>query len=329
MSILVLREREIRGLVQLDQEVVSTIEEGFGLLASGQVTTPPILRLEVAEHSGEADVKAAYARDLDAFAIKVSTGFFDNPKRGLPSSSSGLMLLFDVESGFPRAVLLENGYLTHVRTAAAGAVAAKYLAPLRVETAGVVGTGLQARWQLRALRLVQEFARVLVYGRSPEAAARYTREMAEELGVPVCLAKTPEEVVRESQVVITTTPARTPLVAGEWLHPGLHITAMGSDAEDKRELSGGVLARADRVVCDLKAQSLRLGELHHAVAEGVLGAEDPRIVELGEVVLGRSAGRQSESEITVCDLTGTGIQDTLIARLAYRRARAQGLGLEV
>ncbi|GAA6735135.1 ectoine utilization protein EutC [Thermus oshimai] len=328
MPVLVLREQEIRGLVELDQEVVGAIEEGFALLASGQVTTPPILRLEVAEHNGEADVKAAYARGLEAFAIKVSTGFFDNPRRGLPSGS-GLMLLFDAESGFPQAVLLENGYLTHVRTAAAGAVAAKYLAPSRVETAGLIGTGLQARWQLRALTLVRGLARVLVYGRSPEAAVRYAKEMAEELGVPIYPAETPAEVVRESQVVITATPARTPLVAGEWLHPGLHITAMGADAEDKRELAGGVLAKADRVVCDLKAQCLRLGELHHAVAEGAIKVDDPRIVELGEVVLGRSPGRCSEAEITVCDLTGTGIQDTLIARLAYQRARTRGLGLEV
>lgn len=324
----ILDERTIREMVQLTPEVIGAVEEGFLLLAQGRVSTPPIMRVEVPEHAGEADIKAAYVRGLDSFAVKVSTGFFDNPRRGLPSGS-GLMLLFDAESGFPRAVLLENGYLTNLRTAAAGAVAARRLAPKEVETAGIIGCGMQARLQLQALALVREVSRVLVYGRDPQAAARYAAEMAGALGVPVRAVPSAEEVVQESQLVVTTTPAREPLIEGGWLHPGLHLTAVGADAEDKRELAGSVFGRADRVVCDVLAQSLRLGELHHAVAEGAIAEGDPRIVELGAVLAGQAAGRRGEAEITVCDLTGTGVQDTMIARHAERLARARGLGLQV
>jgi ectoine utilization protein EutC len=327
MNITILTESEIRQCVALDGEAIAAVEEAFVALAAGRAVTPPIMRIDIAAHHGEVDVKSAYVEGLDSFAIKVASGFFDNPKRGLPSGS-GLMLVWSATIGFPQAALFDNGYLTHVRTGAAGAIAAKYLARQRIETVGVIGSGAQARYQLLALREVRAFSRVLAYSPNPDHLNRYTVEMSEALGLPVEAAAGPEAVVRGCDLLVTTTPSAEPIVRAEWLHPGLHITAMGSDSEHKQELEPGVLAAADRRVCDLKSQCFRLGEHHHALEAGLL-SPDSAVDELGEIAAGRKPGRVSDSEITVCDLTGVGIQDTAIALLAYQKATARGLGIQL
>lgn len=301
---------EIEQAVQLDAGILDVIENGFTRLAEGQVQTPPIMRIDVPEHHGEVDVKAAYVEGVDQFAIKISSGFFDNPARGLPSGS-GMMVLLSSITGRPEAVLLDEGYLTDVRTAAAGAVAAKHLANPEVATVGVIGSGAQARWQVRALNLVRTFQQVVVYSVRQDHAEAYARDMGAELGIPVTVAESPEDVVRVSDIVVTTTPSTHPLIEADWLHPGLHITAMGSDAESKQELSPEVLARADRVCCDLISQCVRLGELHHAVDRGIVSRDD--VVELGQITARMVRGRTSPDQITVADLTGTGVQDTMIA----------------
>lgn len=327
MKIIILTEKEIRQVVGVDEEALAAVTDAFNRLAQGRAVMPPIMRVDIAENNGEVDVKSAYLQGLDSFAIKVSSGFFDNAQMGLPSLS-GMMILLSTQTGFPQAVLLDNGYLTDVRTGMAGALAARHLAPKQIATVGVIGSGSQARYQIRSLKLVRDFERVLVYSINREDDVRYAEEMAPLLGAEVVPADDAETVVRESDVVVTTTPARTPIVKAAWLHPGLHITAMGSDAEAKQELEAAVLGRADVVVCDTKAQASRLGELHHALEAGVISEDDP-IVELGELTLADQSGRRSLEQITICDLTGTGAQDTAIARLAYLKARAAGLGLEI
>jgi ectoine utilization protein EutC len=327
MPITILTESELRQCVALDGEAIAAVEEAFVALAEGRAVTPPIMRIDIAAHHGEVDVKSAYVEGLDSFAIKVASGFFDNPKRGLPSGS-GLMLLWSATVGFPQAALFDNGYLTHVRTGAAGAIAAKYLARQQIETVGVIGSGTQARYQVLTLREVRDFSRVLVYSPNADHLTRYVAEMEEALGLPVEAADGAEAVVRGCDLLVTTTPSTQPIVRAEWLHPGLHITAMGSDAEQKQELEPDVLAAADRLVCDLKSQCFRLGEHHHALEAGLLTA-DAQVDELGEIAAGRKPGRTSESEITLCDLTGVGIQDTAIALLAYQKASALGLGMQL
>jgi ectoine utilization protein EutC len=322
-DVTVLTEAELRRCVTLDLEAVDIVERAFAALAEGGVVMPPILSMPIAERHGEVDVKTAYVPGLDGFAIKVSPGFFDNPKRGLPSLN-GLMVLLDAETGIVKAVLLDNGYLTDVRTAAAGAVAARYLAPRRVRTAAVLGAGVQAELQIRALRLVRDFEELVVWARDPGRAEAYAKRMRQVLGRAVWVVSSPEEAVRPAQLVVTTTPAAEPLVRAEWLHRGMHITAIGSDSDDKNELEPQVLARADRFVCDRRSQSSILGEMRAALVAGVF---DPaRADELGELCAGVRPGRASEDEITVCDLTGTGVQDTAIAAHAFNVARARGLG---
>jgi ornithine cyclodeaminase/alanine dehydrogenase-like protein (mu-crystallin family) len=168
----------------------------------------------------------------------------------------------------------------------------------------------------------------MIYSRTPERVEQYVSEMAPALGVEMVKAEDAETVVRNSAVVVTATPSREPYLKAEWLHPGLHITAMGSDSEEKRELHADVLGRADLLVCDSKSQCFRLGELHHGLDEGIVSRDDG-IIELGELTSGRKPGRTSDKEITICDLTGVGVQDTAIALLAYRKAREKGLGLRI
>jgi ornithine cyclodeaminase len=290
----------------------------------GKVSLPPIIRVDVEANQGEVDIKTAYIEGLDHFAIKIASGFFGNPSIGLPYGS-GMMVLMSAKTGFLEAVLLDNGYLTDLRTGIAGAIAAKHLAPTQITTAGVVGSGMQARYQIRGLKLFRDFQHLMVYGIDPDSVEHYAAEMTQELGVEVIKTGSPEEVFRQSQFVATTTPAREPFTKAAWLHPGMHITAMGADGEHKQELFADALGRADRIVCDRKSQCFRLGELHHALKEGIL-SEDSDITEIGELTAGRKTGRQTDQEITICDLTGVGVQDTAIAVLTYQKAISRGLG---
>lgn len=327
MTISVLSETELRRCVRLDGEAVEAVEGAFRGLGEGKVVMPPILSLDIHDANGEMDVKTAYVPGLESFALKVSTGFFDNPKLGLPSLS-GLMTLISAKTGRVEAVLLDNGYLTDVRTAAAGAVAAKHLAREDARIAGIVGTGLQARLQLEALTLVRPIEKAVIWGRDPAKAESFAKEVSENLGIPVEKVESPDAAARASDVLVTTTPAREPLLTAEGLHPGLHITAMGSDAEGKNEIAPEVLAKADRVVLDRRSQCEKLGELAAALKAGALEAS-AELPELGEVILGKQPGRKNNDDITFCDLTGTGAQDTAIALFAFKRAQAQGLGTAV
>jgi len=321
-GITVLNEAELRGCVGLDLATVAVVEDAFRALATGTVVMPQVLSMDLPAVHGEVDVKTAWIPGLDSFAIKVSPGFFDNPKIGLPSLN-GLMIVFSAKTGLVEALHLDNGYLTDLRTAAAGAVAARHLAPARVVTAGVLGAGRQARLQIEAAHLVRPFTRVLVWARRAEAAAACAADLARSLGVEA-RATTSEAVVRDSQLVVTTTPARSPILKADWLHPGLHITAMGSDQAGKTEIEPAALARADGYYCDRVAQAARLGELRAAREAGLLTDRDPP--ELGAVIAGMVRGRRTERDMTICDLTGTGAQDTAIATHALRAARAAGAG---
>ncbi len=309
-DIRIVTEAELRNAVRLDLTAIDVIESAFAALARGGVVMPPILSMELADVNGEVDVKTAYVPGFDGFAIKVSPGFFDNPKLGLPSLN-GLMILFSAKTGLVESVFLDNGYLTDIRTAAAGAVAARHLAPNEVRTAGVIGTGVQARLQMITAHQVRPFSRVLVWGRDEASAATCAADLANALGVEARAVADPAALVGESQLVVTTTPARAPVLMADWLHPGLHITAMGSDQEGKNEIDPQVLIRADLYVCDRVSQCETSGELEAAYAAGLM--QDITPPELGEVIIGTHPGRRSAEAITICDLTGTGVQDTAIA----------------
>ncbi len=320
----VLTESDLRAEVGLGDEERAAVAAVYPLISAGRAVLPPIMRIDVDDHNGEIDIKSAYLPGYDGIAVKVSAGFFDNPERGLPSLG-GLMVVLDAETGIPRAALFDNGWLTDLRTALAGAVAADALARPDATTAGVLGAGVQARLQLEALTQVRPIAQAWIWTRRADRAAEVAAGLADRLGIQVEAADSPAAAAA-ADVLVTTTPATQPLLDADALHPGLHVTAVGSDAEHKQELDASVVAAADRFVCDHIGQSGRLGELRAALDAGV----DAQVaVELGAVLAGDAPGRTGADDITVCDLTGTGAQDTAIASLAVRRCLDAGRGARV
>ncbi|WP_206530230.1 cyclodeaminase [Nordella sp. HKS 07] len=325
-DIAILTEADLRRAVTLGAPVLAAVEEAFRLLASGKVIMPPILSMEIAEANGEVDVKTAYLPGFDHFAIKVSPGFFDNPKLGLPSLN-GLMILFSAKTGLVTALLLDNGYLTDIRTAAAGAIATKYLAPKKIEAAAVLGTGAQARLQIIAAHQMRPFSRVLVWGRDRARAEACAEDIAAALKINTEAVPDAAAAVAAAQLVVTATSARKPILRAEWLHKGMHITAMGADQAGKNEIDPRAVALADLYVCDRVSQASALGELRAARAATLMNGTNPP--ELGAIVAGTHPGRTSETAITICDLTGTGAQDTAIASYAFAAAQKLGIGAKI
>lgn len=303
----------IAAAVGIDREAMAAVEAGFAALGRGEAVQPPILSMSMEEFNSEVDVKTAHIKGWERYAIKVSSGSFDNPRRGLPSLN-GLMMVFSAETGLVEAVLFDEGYLTMVRTALAGAIAAKHLSREDSRRVAVIGAGEQAHRQVEALRLVRNIDILDIWARRSESAEAYANDMREQ-GLEAHIHDSVHAACDQADIIVTATPSREPLLYARDLPEGVHVTAMGSDSPDKRELDESVLTRADAFVCDTRAQSENNGEL-----KAFAGREVPfKIHELGRVIADGQQLRLSEATITVCDLTGTGVQDTAIAGFALSR----------
>lgn len=292
---------------------VDAMRDAFRADGEGRAHVPAVINLDIPAHHGEFHVKTAHIEGVPHVAVKIASGFYDNPAKGLPSGS-GLMAVFNAETGLPEALLLDNGFLTDIRTGAAGAIAAECLAPATFSTVGVLGSGLQARHQVRCLREVRTFSRIFAWSPDRAHLDAYCREMR-TAGFDVTAAADPRDVCAAADVLITATPSRVPLVRAEWLRPGQHVTAVGSDSPGKQELDAACLVRADLLVVDRLTQCAAFGELRHALDAGLFRADRVH-AELGEIVAGLKPGRTSPGQITIADLTGVGFQDTAIASTA-------------
>lgn len=295
-------------------DAVAEMERGFIAYSRGRCVVPPVGELLFEDPPGDVHLKYGYVRGEEHYVVKIASGFYRNPELGLPSSN-GVMLLFRQATGELAAVLLDGGRLTDVRTGAAGAVAARHLAPAGTRRIGILGTGIQARRQLEHLRAVVACREVLVWGRSAERARALGRDAA-ALGYAAEVAETPRAVAAGCELIVTTTPSNEPLLEADWIRPGTHVTAVGSDTPAKQELAPEILARADLVVADSLAQCRERGEIAHALRAGLLDAED--VVELGALVAGDRPGRTGDAAVTVADLTGVAVQDVRIADSVFR-----------
>ena len=320
---LILNSTEIKDCVQFNKELIPIIEDAFKSLSLGKTVMPPILRVDIEKYHGESDVKAAYIEGLDSFAVKVASGFFNNPKLGLPSSN-GLMILLDSQTGTIKSVLLDKGYLTDVRTAIAGAIASKYLSNPESSTVAIIGAGIQARMQLEALSLVRDIKNVNVWSRDINKANQYIKNLG-NYNFNFKVFDNTDDLVKDADILITTTPSKHPLIRYSALPKGIHITAMGSDAEEKNELDPDIIKNCNVYVPDNQAQTIVLGELHHAIKNNLI-QKDMIFNDLGKIIINSELGRQNNDDITVADLTGTGVQDTAIARYAYAIANKKKLG---
>jgi ornithine cyclodeaminase len=299
--LIVLREQQIRALLD-PASCIAAVEQAFTAYATGGAELPNVIHLDIPEHRGEVHIKAGYLHGGDWYACKFASGF--------AGRNDGVVLTFDARTGAPAGILFDGGYLTDLRTAAAGAIAARHLALPAIKTVAIIGTGIQARLQPALIRLVRPFDTLRVWGRR--------REAAEAIGATV--ADTVEAAVDGADIIVTVTASRSPLLRAEWIAPGALVIAVGSDGPHKQELDVAVLAQADRIVADSLPQCARLGEIHHAIDAGVISADD--VTELGQITAGRAPGRRTPTERIVCDLTGVGVQDVAAATLVMERALA-------
>jgi ornithine cyclodeaminase len=315
----IISEERIRAAIDIEGAVVA-IEDGFRAYSRGDATVPPVGYLGFETPPGDCHIKYGHIRGDDEFVIKVATGFYDNPARGL-SSSNGFMVVLSAQTGEPLTLLDDAGRLTDLRTAIAGLIAAKYLAPRRPKCIGIVGTGIQARLQLELLMGHYGSSAVRVWGRDRRKAAAFV-ENTTTSGNDTAMAQTLAELCGECDLIVTTTASTRPLISADWVRAGTHITAVGADAKGKQELDPALFARADICAVDSVAQCVDHGESSHAVAAGLI--EETKLVELGTLIEGSVAGRSSAGQITIADLTGLAVQDIRIAQHVLQRVRATG-----
>ena len=305
MNTLLLSAADVERLLT-PEACIAAVEDAFRQLALGGVPAPGILGQHAAE--GSFHVKAGFlTADRPYFAAKINANFPHNgPRHGLPTIQ-GAVILSDATNGTPLAIM-DSMSITALRTAAASAVAAKFLARVKADTLLIIGCGAQAPAQLAAMLAVRSPSRILAYDQDQAKAAR--------LGTPVSdLA----EAVRSSDIVVTCTTARRFFITHDMVRPGTFIAAVGADNEDKQEIDPRLLVRV-KVVTDLTVQSAAIGDLHHAIAAGAMTADGVH-AELGEIIAGRKPGRANDEEIIVFDSTGTGIQDVAAAIAVYQKAR--------
>ncbi len=310
------REQIERALEGID--VTASIEEGFVAYSEGKVVVPPVGELTFEDPPGDVHIKYGYIRNDDFFVIKVASGFYGNVKLGLPQAD-GLMLVFSQKTARLECILLDECYLTNVRTAAAGAVVAKYLAPKKVERIGVFGAGVQGKMQVEALLPIVDCRKVIVWGTGEEELEAY-REAMSGHGLEIQTTMTSDEVADSCNLIVTSTPSHTPLLRAEQIRQGTHITAMGSDTLEKQELDPAILGKADLVVADSIEQCRVRGEICHALKAGVLKESD--VVELGKIIVDPALQRTNDSQITVADLTGVAVQDIQISKAVYKILRS-------
>ncbi|MCZ6830862.1 MAG: ornithine cyclodeaminase family protein [Gammaproteobacteria bacterium] len=292
-------------------DLLAAMERAFLNYSSGNAVVPPVGELVFENPPGDVHIKYGYVRGDDYYVVKIASGFYHNAQLDLPSSN-GLMLLFSQRSGELRAILLDQGFLTDMRTAAAGAVAARYLAPATIQRIGIIGTGIQAEWQLRLLPGIVDCPRVLVCGRHHQGLQDYCQRLA-DTGYEIEITDNPTEVADCCQLIVTTTPSCEALL--RYARPGTHITAVGADTAEKQELDSAILAGADKIVVDSRAQAQSRGEAYRALQAGAIALE--QMIELGEIIAGEQSGRDNDEQITVADLTGVATQDIEIATAVY------------
>lgn len=295
--------------------LILAIEQGFVAYSEGRAVVPPVGHLQFKSPPGDAHIKYGFIQEDEVYLVKVASNFYDNPKQGLPSSN-GVMLVFSQKTGELLVVLLDEGYLTDIRTAIAGAVVAKYLAPTKVDAIGIVGTGVQGRMQLQYLKDVLDCRRVYVYGRSEEALQKYVEDM-KGYDFEITPTQNIDNITSNCNFIVTTTPSTQPLISAHKVKAGTHITAMGADAAGKQELDPVILQKADLVIVDSKSQCIDHGESTYAIQQKLI---DPgKLIELGSFIKDNSR-RENDSQITIADLTGVAVQDIQIAKQVYKYA---------
>ncbi|MDN5203730.1 hypothetical protein QQ008_20235 [Fulvivirgaceae bacterium BMA10] len=298
-------------------DTISIMEEGFIAYSNGEVVVPPVGEMLFSDPPGDVHIKYGYIKHDDFYVIKIASGFYQNSQLGLPSSQ-GMMLLFNQKTGELQSILLDEGHLTDIRTAAAGAVVAKHLAPKLISGIGIIGTGTQARLQLEYLSKIITCKNVWVWGRNQKNVSKFVDHFS-NTNLEINIASDIQEIGEYCNLIVTTTPSTSPLLKASYIKPGTHITAMGSDTSDKIELEPALLGKADLIISDSISQSETRGEIFQARKNNV--PLDNKLVELGNTLSGKIPGRQDDQQITIADLTGVAVQDIQIAKAVFKQVK--------
>lgn len=294
-------------------EVIVAVERAFVAYSKGEAVIPPVGQLDFEDPPGDCHIKYGYLKQDATFTIKIATGFWKNPERGL-ASSNGVVLVFSSRTGELLTIFQDEGFLTDMRTAAAGAVAAKYLAPARIECIGILGAGLQAKLQLDYLREVTDCRRVKLWARSRERGLAL-----KSTGFDIEVVDSPAKAAAAAQLIVTTTASRAWLLGAADVEPGTHITALGADGGGKQELEPRLFARAKIRAVDSLSQCSKYGDSAFALEQGLIRIED--LIEIGSIIDDATLPRRSGADITIADLTGVAVQDIAIAGLALKGLR--------
>ena len=295
-------------------DLVSEIEQGFIAYSEGKSIVPPIGELVFDQPPGDVHIKYGYIFGDSFYVIKIASGFWENEKYGIPNGQ-GMMLIFNRKTGQPEALLLDDAILTDIRTAIAGQICVAKFSN-EIKRIGVLGTGVQARLQVEYLKDITESREVMVWGRDDKKMHLYKKDMLER-GFDITLGKSPKEVASECNLIITTTASKEYLLSENDILDGTHINAVGSDTVGKRELGPGIIKKADLVIADSIVQCKERGEIACAIEDGDTTTDN--IFELGDVLSGKVQGRELDSQITVCDLTGVSVQDIKIATAVFNK----------
>ncbi len=319
-DILILNRSEVEELLTLDT-MIPVIERAFIAFADGRTKAYPVIREEVQHHKGIFGIKSGYLLDEEVIGLKAGGFWLDNPKKGLTAHQS-TTVMFDPASGQPTA-LMDGNHITTIRTAAAGALAAQKLSRENAKIAAVLGCGTQGTGQTEALCRVRSIEEIRAYDTDLTTLEKYAKRIRDR-GVKVTTTQNAEDAVRGADVIITATPGSQPVLWSNWVEPGVHVSAFGSDTKGKMEVEAALFPRA-KVIVDDVTQATTIGETQHPVSQGLMGREDIHAT-LGEILAGRKPGRTSDDEITLFDATGLAFQDLIAGHLAMKLAREKELG---
>lgn len=325
MKTLLISDSEIEKLISIG-ETIETVEDAFTAKGLGKVQMPPKSYIYFEEFNGDFRVMPAYLEETGAAGVKIVNSHPDNPEsKGLPTVMA-IVVLLNPENGKITAIM-DGTEITSLRTGAAGAIAAKHLARSESNIVGMIGTGTQAKTQLKALSEIFDLKEVSAYSDRRDEKEEFARSMNSEFRAGVKPVESVKEAVQDADVIVSTTPVRSPIISDEWIPEGAHINAIGADAKGKQELDPRILKRAKIVVDDWE-QASHSGEINVPLSKGEISKRDI-YADIGEIVTGKKEGRTSGDEITVFDSTGLAVQDIGTAWRAYRKALKIDAGNEV
>ena len=289
--------------------VHEAMKNAFIQYSLGHAEIPPVGELIMDDPEGEVHIKYGYLKGGKHYVIKIASGFPGNEQLGI-IPGQGMMLLFNLATGEPDAILIDDANLTIIRTAIAGALASKALANKDTAEALIIGTGVQARYQAKYLCELMSIKKIKLWGRDHKKTQMVKKDLA-DLNTEITIEDHLDHAVRSSQLIITTTSAKKAIIQSDWVMPGTHITAVGSDTPEKCELDFNILAKAEVIIADSIEQNLIRGEIHQAIKNKVIDKSE--LIEIGEIFNRTRNGRTSSEQISIADLTGVAIQDLVIA----------------